>query len=188
MKKYISCVLLLLALGCSKSTDTPSETAPCGIERWSIKNLTDGDVATIDWSSPMSSIAAQDSFPRITVGDTTARLAFEKQTVSIPCTIVAFVREDDSDIHLILTDASQDSMIAEVPNVSCAENAASSRAPAFMVAYQWVLDNVGKPTTTFKKVSVPATVSGVLFQDFPHGQKGHALNYREIHPVLGISK
>ena len=40
--------------------------------------------------------------------------------------------------------------------------------------------------SSFKHVNLPATVTGVPFQDFPHGQIGHAPNYVEIHPVLKI--
>ena len=180
----------LLAIGCAKSSDTPStptdSSAPCGVERWQIKNLLDGDVASINWSAMPSSIGEQDTFAQITVEEFTPRLAFEKQTVSIPCTIVEFKREDDSDLHLVLVDEFNDSMIAEVPNVSCAEVATSRNAGDFSKAYGWVVAHLGNPSTSFKQVNVSATITGVLFQDYAHGQKGHAKNYREIHPVTMI--
>ena len=181
----------LLTLACSKSPETspmtPSDSMKaCGVERWSVKNLFDADVAAIDWSAQLSSIAIQDTNKEIAVSEFTPRLGFEKQTVSIPCTIVQFKLEDDSDVHLIMVDDQQDSMIGEIPSVSCAEVEASHYSAQFSGARSWLIAHLGKPTTSFKTVSVPATVTGVLFQDFDHGQKGHAKNYREIHPVTEI--
>ncbi len=144
------------------------------------------DVAAIDWSATVSSIAVQDTFTQITVEEFTPRLAFEKQTVRIACTIVAFKQEDDSDIHIIMVDAFRDSMIGEIPDISCAEIGASHYATQFSGARDWLRVHLGTPSTYFKYVSVPATVTGVLFQDFNHGEKGHSKNFREIHPVTKI--
>ena len=114
------------------------------------------------------------------------RLAFERQTLTIPCTIVAFKLENDSDLHLILQDQKNDSMIAEIPNVACEEVAKSTHASEFIAAKNWVIQHLGTPKKSFVKTNVAATVTGVLFQDFAHGQKGHATNYMELHPVLKI--
>jgi hypothetical protein len=192
MKKSLLLGLCLFVIGCSKSSNSPSESAPvdstkaCGVERWQIKNVFDAGAASIDWTAPASSIAAQDSFAQIPVDVFTPRLDFEKQTVSIPCTIVAFKQEDDSDIHIIMQDPLMDSMIGEIPSTSCAEVAASHHAADFGAASRWVTDHLGKPSGSFQHVNIHVTVTGVLFQDFAHGQKGHARNYREIHPVTKI--
>ena len=113
-------------------------------------------------------------------------MAFEEQAVTVQCTITAFVREDDKDIHLILVDNSGDSMIAEIPSTECMEVAASAYASEFNTASVWVTNNLGTPGSDFKNVNKAATITGVLFQDFDHGQDGHAKNYREIHPVTKI--
>ena len=189
MKRFAALCLLLIAVGCSKSDNSLSgsstDTTECGVERWHVKNLLDADASSVRWNDSATSIAEQSAFDTVKVGEFTPRLDFEKQLYSIPCTIVAFKHEDDSDIHLIIVDGT-DSMIAEVPSVSCAEIDASAHAPDFASARNWVFSHLGMPSTSFKSVNVPATVTGILFQDFPHGQKGHARNYREIHPVTKI--
>ncbi|HWF44320.1 MAG TPA: hypothetical protein VG537_06740 [Candidatus Kapabacteria bacterium] len=180
----------MIAVGCSKSSSPPSETntqsVECGVERWQVKTLTDADAASIDWTPIASSIRDQDTNVQVSVQEETPRMKFEEQVVSIPCTIVAFKQEDDSDIHLVLRNALADSMIAEIPNLSCAEAGTSPRAADFQSAHDWVTSHLGIPKSDFKSSNISVTVTGVLFQDFPHGQKGHANNYREIHPVIRI--
>ena len=187
-------VLAVLAFGllhsCSKSSDSPTQSAvdsiQCGVERWGVKTLTDSDAGSVALAAINSSIFEQDTCAQVTVGEQTPRLAFERQLVRIPCTIVAFKHEDDSDIHLIITDDIQDTMIAEIPSVSCPVVSTSAHAGDYRAAAQWVASNLGKLTTSFKHVSMKATITGVVFQDFAHGQTGHSPNYREIHPVLKI--
>ena len=185
MKRYTPLLLVLLIAGCSKPNNSHSEPE-CGIERWHVKILTDAASSNIDWTPVGTTIAEQNSFPQLKLSEDTTRMPFEEQAVSMPCTIVAFKREDDKDIHLILVDAAQDSMIGEIPGTSCAEVAASSHASDFDAAAAWVSTNLGTASTNFKDVSKSVTITGVLFQDFAHGQDGHAKNYREIHPVTKI--
>ena len=180
--------LCLLMAGCSKSSNAPSSSSEpeCGIERWHVKILTDPAVSSINWTAMTTTVAEQNTFPELMVSEDTGRMAFEEQAVTVQCTITAFVRESDKDIHLIIVDNSGDSMIAEIPSTECAEVAASKYAAQFDSASVWVTNNLGTPSTDFKNVNVPATITGVLFQDFNHGQDGHARNYREIHPVTKI--
>ncbi len=186
-RRYALLALTLFVASCTNSNNPPSSpTAPCGIERWSVKILTDSAATNIHWTPIPTTIAEQNSFPQWNVSEHTPRMAFEDTVVSIPCTIVAFKKEDDHDIHLVLVDQAQDSMIGEIPGSSCPEVAASPFAAAFDSAAAWVANHLGKPDTYFKHVNVNATITGVLFQDFAHGQTGHARNYREIHPVTNI--
>ena len=183
------CLLIAgLIAGCSKSGTSPNSTSEpeCGVERWHVKILTDPDTSSINWTPVTTTLAVQNSYPKLTVSEDTTRMAFEDSVVTVKCTIVAFKREDDKDIHLIIVDDAKDSMIAEIPSTECAEVAASAYASDFDAASQWVTTNLGIPSTSFKNVNKTATVTGVLFQDFNHGQDGHAKNYREIHPVTKI--
>lgn len=193
MKKLVALLLCATIVGCSKSETPTSGPAPtdsiheaCGLERWDVKNLLDKDVASINFNARVSSIADIDTLAQIALHDSLGRLPFECQTLAVNCTIVAFKLEDDSDLHLILQDALNDSMIAEIPSVSCAEVAKSSHAAEFIAARTWAVQQLGNPKKSFVKTSVPAILTGVLFQDFAHGQKGHARNYLELHPVLKI--
>ncbi|SRR5581483_6469607 len=178
----------LFAIGCSSSNNQPNSPSEpeCGIERWHVKILTDPETKNIDWSAMSTTIAEQNTFPKISVSEDTGRMAFEEQAVTLTCTIAAFKKEDDHDIHLVLIDSSADSMIAEIPSTSCAEVAASAYASQFDAASQWVSQHLGTPGTDFRHTNARATITGVLFQDFDHGQTGHAKNYREIHPVTKI--
>ena len=182
------CLLIAgLIAGCSKSSGPSSSSEPeCGVERWHVKILTDPAVSQINGTPVTTTLAAQNAFPELSVSEDTTRMTFEEQAVTIACTIVAFKKEDDKDIHLILVDNAHDSMIAEIPSTDCAEVAASAYAADFDAASQWVTTNLGTPSTSFKNVSKAVTITGVLFQDFDHGQDGHAKNYREIHPVTKI--
>jgi hypothetical protein len=193
MKRALILVLSLIIVGCSKPEAPTSGPAPadsiheaCGVERWDVKNLLDKDATTINLTAHASSIVSIDTFTKISMPDSAPRMSFERQTLYVHCTIVAFKQEDDSDLHLIVTDDASDSMIAEIPNVSCTEVAKSPHAAEFIAARNWALQYLGVPKKSFVKTNVSATVTGVLFQDFPHGQKGHAVNYMELHPVLKI--
>jgi hypothetical protein len=192
-KKCLSGIGLCLLVvgfipGCSKSSNAPSSSSEpeCGIERWHVKILTDSAVSSINWTPVTTTVAEQNSFPELMISEDTGRMAFEEQAVTVSCTITAFVREDDKDIHLIIIDNSGDSMIAEIPSTECTEVAASAYASEFNSASDWVTNNLGTPGSDFKNVNKSATITGVLFQDFNHGQDGHAKNYREIHPVTKI--
>ncbi|HEY3873874.1 MAG TPA: hypothetical protein VGM92_00225 [Candidatus Kapabacteria bacterium] len=175
-----------LLASCSASNNSTTSEPECGVERWHVKILTDPAVSTINWTPLATTIAEQNTFPIVSISEDTDRLAFEEQVVTIKGTITAFKKEDDSDVHLILVDDSGNSIIAEIPGTGCAEVAASAHAPQFNAAAQWIEQNLGKPSTDFKNVRKSVTITGVLFQDFNHGQDGHAKNYREIHPVTKI--
>jgi hypothetical protein len=183
----LSCVFVL---GCSKSSQPPSSAdtteTECGVERWHVKTLLDPDTSSISWTPVTSSIAEQNAFAEVTVSEFEARQDFEKVVVSIPCIISAYKKEADGDIHLVLLDAENDSMIGEIPSVDCHEVAGSPYASEFQSAFQWVTDNLGKASTSFNYPNASVTITGVQFQDYPHGQVGHAKNYREIHPVTKI--
>jgi hypothetical protein len=193
MKYAASLILCLAIIGCSKSETPPSGPTPadsaheaCGVERWDVKNLLDADLANVNFNARPSSIAEIRTLQQFLLRDSATRMSFERQTLSVSCTIVAFKQEDDSDLHLIIQDAMNDSMIAEIPSVSCEEVARSSHAAEFVSARAWAALHLGAAKKSFVSTNVPATVTGVLFQDFPHGQKGHAVNYMELHPVLKI--
>jgi len=190
MKLPIFFILLcIIVAGCSKSSAPTTSNAPqteCGVERWSVKTLSDTGTASISWTPIASTIAQQNTFPEVSVSEEETRLSFEKIVVSIQCTISAYKKEDDSDIHLVLLDAQNDSMIGEIPSVDCQEVAGSPYASDFQAASQWVTDNLGKPSTSFKSAKASVTITGVQFQDFEHEEVGHAKNYREIHPVIKI--
>jgi hypothetical protein len=95
--------------------------------------------------------------------------------------------EDDSDVHLVVADPKTGAtMIAELPSPACVGAAASPRA-AMAAARASLARYCGAPTTSFTRLRGTATIDGVAFFDFPHGQRGRARNLVELHPVLRVS-
>jgi hypothetical protein len=86
---------------------------------------------------------------------------------------VTLVRpDDDGDYHLVLRDANGRTMIAETPMLTCTIRAAPLRRQQVQTARNVV------------RLCARASVAGVAFFDFDHGQAGAAPNAIELHPVL----
>ncbi len=90
----------------------------------------------------------------------------------------------DSDYHLVLSDGSGNTIIAEIPSPGCvgsgspfAEDIAKARAK-----FDARFSAKSQPQTA----NAPVRVTGVGFFDFHHGQLGVAPNGVQLHPVLDI--
>jgi hypothetical protein len=160
----------------------------CGVERWPVKTLTDGDASVIKFTP-----VVRTTVPRLT-GITqpstlpqSARIApTEETTYRLRGTILQQSKlEGDSDIHLVLKSTiTGENMIAEIPNPGCVSDpsAAAKIAPAraaFVATF-------GEPTSTWNHENRQVTLVGVGFFDFPHGQTGVAKNAIELHPVISF--
>src|SRR5207248_1355364 len=109
---------------------------------------------------------------------------YETTYWQLTVTLVEFKLESDSDYHLVIKDASGNTMIAEIPAPSCV----SSTSP-FLTGIQNAraqFDAKYTATTSFTTVNVPIQIRGVGMFDFPHGQTGAAPNQIELHPVLNL--
>jgi hypothetical protein len=95
--------------------------------------------------------------------------------------------EADSDVHLVLADPKTGrTIIAELPSPDCVGAAAGVRGQ--MASARTALARFcGPPTTSFTRLSGTATIDGVAFFDFAHGQRGASANHVELHPVLRFS-
>ena len=49
------------------------------------------------------------------------------------------------------------------------------------------IENKLHPTATYKTCKIPVAVTGILFEDFGHGQTGVAKNFLELHPLTQIT-
>src|SRR5262249_18007831 len=95
---------------------------------------------------------------------------------------------DDSDEHLVLGDAQQHSLIAEVPFPPCVGTGGNDLMKCASTRARAAVDNqfgASISTTPFYP-NVPVTVVGIGFFDEIHGQHGVAPNGIELHPVLAI--
>ena len=158
----------------------------CGVERWSIKTGTDAGAPNINTSTISSttiaslvSLSQPSSLPRNT------RLSPTETTVfSIDATLVGYKFESDSDYHLVIADASGNTMIVEIPSPNCVGDTSPFSQAITQARAQF--DAQFTASDHFVNVNVPIKVTGVGFFDTIHGQTGVAPNGIELHPVLAI--
>src|SRR4029077_2289068 len=160
--------------------------AQCGVERWSVKTGTDADVSKINLNAPtnttitaMRAFTAPNPIPpnnRITGPETTLWV--------INATLTLFKLESDSDYHLVIQDASGNTMITEIPSPSYV-GAGSPFLPGITNARSQ-FDARFTATTSFQTANIPVKITGVGMFDFLHGQTGVAPNGIELHAVLYV--
>jgi hypothetical protein len=94
--------------------------------------------------------------------------------------------EWDGDVHLLLADLAHPSLtlIAEFPAAACTGDATRPDRTAMFWSRDWLMDACGRPTPRLTALDGTATVTGVGFFDYDHGQAGVARNAIELHPVL----
>ena len=103
----------------------------------------------------------------------------------LDATLVKYKLEDDSDYHLVLTDAHGNTIIAEIASPACASG---SRFAAGIANARAQFNASFSPTVGgFQSANVPVRISGVGMFDFLHGQTGVAPNGIELHPVIDFS-
>lgn len=161
--------------------------AACGVERWSVKTGTDPQAPAVVLSSYISSTiynfhqaVRPSSLPangRVSPRETTQ--------YRLSGTLIKYVREADSDYHLVIRDSSGRTMIVELPASNCV-GAGSPFGPGIARARSQ-FDARFTATTSMKTTSTPVTLKGIGFWDYIHGQTGVAPNGIELHPVLDIT-
>ena len=180
MRRYLSLVPLFLLVA--------SEVhAACGVERWSVKTGTDPDAPSVNLGTYTSSTiynfsqsvrpASLPSNARVSPRETTQ--------YRLSATLTKYVRESDSDYHLVIQDSSGRTMIVELPASNCV--GVGSPFGSGIAHARAQFDARFTATTSFKTTSTAVTLKGVGFWDFLHGQTGVAPNGLEVHPVLDIT-
>jgi hypothetical protein len=166
---------------------TPNASSgSCGVERWSVKTGTDADIGNVNLSSTsantivtMRSWTAPNPIPpnnRVSPYETTDWV--------INATLTQYKLETDSDYHLVIQDASGNTMIAEIPDPACVGT--GSPFATKIQAARAAFDAKYNATTSFQTANIPVQLTGVGMFDFLHGQTGVAPNGIELHPVLNI--
>src|SRR5215470_11170912 len=93
----------------------------CGVERWSVKTGTDPDAGLVNLNSSTSTtVASMRAFtaPNPIPANNRVSPAETTQWV-INATLTVYKLESDSDYHLVLQDASGNTMIVEIPSPTC---------------------------------------------------------------------
>jgi hypothetical protein len=96
--------------------------------------------------------------------------------------------EEDSDFHLVIADPrTGGTMIVEFPAFYCTLTTKRVLRLRMQAARLAFIRACGlPPASDFKRLRGTATITGVGFFDFQHGQTGVAPNAIELHPVLGF--
>ena len=117
-----------------------------------------------------------------TVRHNTPREPREQQEYTVKATLVGYKAESDGDFHLVIQDSGR-TMIIEAVNPGCAKS-----SPLFsqIETVRTVITGAMNPTATYRHCKIPIMVTGLLFEDFGHGQTGVADNFLELHPLVSI--
>jgi hypothetical protein len=168
------------------TNNAAASTGSCGVERWSVKTGTDADRAAVDLqSTSQTTIAALGALTAPSSLPSDNRVAPTEDTVFlVHATLTEFKLEADSDYHLVLSDGSGHTMIAEIPDPACVGS--TSVLTSGIQNARNEFNARFTPTTSFQTVNVAVTVRGVGFFDFLHGQTGVAPNGIELHAVLDV--
>jgi hypothetical protein len=182
MKRVAAALLLVLLPGLL----APRALFACGVERWSVKTGTDADSGLINVSSSTSNtIATMRSWTAPSPIPANNRVSPYETTVWVlNATLTQYKAETDQDYHLVLQDASGNTMIAEIPDPSCVGIGSPLAAGVSNARNEF--DAKFTATSSFKTANVPVQIKGVGMFDFLHGQTGVAPNGIELHPVIDI--
>jgi hypothetical protein len=143
--------------------------ALCGAERWAVKTLMDHprlfplQTTTLRY---LTSLPAPPYLPP-------TRLPFERHVFRVTATVWDVRPEGDGDLHVLLRDGPYQ-MISEAPSPACDTAAARPLQRAMAAARRAV------------RVCQRASITGVAFFDYDHGQTGEAPNSIELHPILAF--
>ena len=177
-------------------TASPPSSLPvgiaCGEERWPVKTLSDKDAAQVNFTPVESSVAElRDLAPPPSLPPSSRIAPTELTVFTLTAQVVEMKFEEDRDIHLVIAqpgDASA-TMITEFPDADqCSGAVASADAAEMRTARAALVAAFGQPSSSqFTHLTGTATLAGVGFFDFLHGQTGVAPNGVELHPVLGFA-
>jgi hypothetical protein len=192
-------VRLVLVLALAAAVAVPALLTPrtgraattCGVERWSVKTLSDGAAAGVNLHPRASSVRSLRALPAPHVGRDTPRMSGPEHTsYRLRARLIEMKLEDDSDIHVVIADPSNPrrTMIVELPASACTSSAASTARRRMSAARRGLIRACGAASaSSFRRLHGVATLTGVGFFDVRHGQTGVAPNGIELHPVLSFT-
>jgi hypothetical protein len=156
-----------------------------GKERWEQKILIDDETSNIKTRPVITTIESLNSISTAAynIKGETARQDIEKQIYKIKgCFITHAILENDNDLHLVIEDGHNHTMVAEIPDIKCKEAKSSEYIDDFRQARNLFL----KYQNVFNQYRFDVT--GVLFIDKKHAKPptGNAGNNIELHPVIAL--
>jgi hypothetical protein len=191
-------------LGNSRDRSSMSNQIACGVERRAVKQLLDDDAKNVAFGQGIDSTVKRmgklkrpdETGPRQKKERRVYRLwaIFDSipPSETSPGVKLGYKTEDnDNDIHLAIRDSTGATMVVEFPHHSCTAGA----------QHRWDMETARgalvkscsnktpprDPPQSFVGLHGSARITGVLFFDFAHNQRGRAPNVAELHPVLRIT-
>jgi hypothetical protein len=183
-------LLVVLAVACLPGSKPAQDNGDkCGVERWAVKTLSDGDASRVNLTPVAGSVSDLRSLPAPADLPDASRIApTELTTFTVTVRLIEFKIEGDHDVHVVVADPADasKSMIVEFPDAeACSGADISAERLGMETARAALIAAEGEPSSSkFKKLSGQAVITGVGFFDFLHGQTGVAPNCIELHPVL----
>lgn len=180
-------------LTCTAPATYTNNYVGCGSERWTVKTGADSQAATISLTPTETTIAALVALnggkPYSSPPATSRVSPDETKLVFLRDINLIYARaESDSDYHLGIEDAAMNKMIAEIPypgsNGKCLD--VGNPWSCLISHARAAADATLMPTSSGHDPGLVATIVGVPFYDYPHGQTDEAPNGIELHPVLAI--
>jgi hypothetical protein len=184
-------------LGNSHDRSLRSTQIACGSERREVKQLLDDDAPNVAFGNAVDSTVKRMGALKRPAETGATRQTKERRVYRIRATFDSIppretssalklgykIEENDNDIHLAVRDGSGNTMVVEFPDERCTEGA--QHRWAMKTARDALVAACTKPVKgTFRELRGSATITGVLFFDFAHHQRGRAPNVAELHPVL----
>ena len=168
----VAAVIAIAAVGARVASPSQkrvpfSAALACGTERWNLKTLADRPTLLPARRTTVAQLGAV----RRPAALPNTRLPFERHVFTVTAAVGLLRTEADSDLHVVLSSGGH-TMVAESAAPFC-----DARA---------TLRNRGLISRVRPLVRLcrTATVTGVAFFDFLHGQTGAAPNGIELHPIL----
>jgi len=167
----------------------PSAGPACGVERWPVKILADSMASRVSLIPRTTTVRA---LRRLRPPDSLPQKArnrpVETTTYRVRARLVGSKFEEDSDFHLVIADPrTGGTMIVEFPASYCTLTAKPALRRRMQAARLAFIRACGVPSRSdFDHLRGNATITGVGFFDFQHGQTGVAPNAIELHPVIAF--
>ena len=180
----VAAIAAAAVFGMSASGAHAHAAVGCGHELWDLKTLSDPRRNLI-YLEPVRTTVPEINARRPPRRTPTLRSrGFERHIWRVTAQITEFKLEPDSDIHMILFgDGAY--MTAEIPSPPCLSRRTRLRR-AIVNARQLFEQRCGTAANLWQSLGAVVEIDGVGFWDFPHGQRGHAQNYAELHPIVRI--
>ncbi len=181
----VSVALSALALTPARSSE-PVAHAACGVERWPEKTLQDARARRVNFKPVRTTVDRLRRIPVSRDAQGYRKAPVETTTYRVRARLVSAKSEDDGDVHLVIASLTHvnRTMIVEFPSASCMSRASATAKRKMRAAHTSFDRHCGSTSGSFHALRGTATIDGVGFFDFIHGQTGVAPNGIELHPVI----